>query len=212
MVFVIIHTPRPTSKGFRSFLFACLCLLASMLYACASLFCFRLCHVWYPPWAWPCVVTSDAYEVLFGCNHLGGIFECWVAPCVPFPFPLRAMLCLPCLFVPTINFLCIFTRLLTCPCMSLACSCVIRTSTQWSYGHLIQTYICPPQTPPFVCFPVCLPSCLLSHFFACHVYHAYLLFASFICSTHLFLSIACLLVFCSYLWMCTNGVRTHRLL
>ena len=37
MVFVIVHTPRPTSKGFGSFLLACLCLLASMLYACASL-------------------------------------------------------------------------------------------------------------------------------------------------------------------------------
>ena len=37
------------------------------------------------------------------------------------PFLLRAMICLPCLFVPPIGFICIFTRLLTCPCMSLAC-------------------------------------------------------------------------------------------
>ena len=29
--------------------------------------------------------------------------------------------------------------------------------------------------------------CLLSCFFACHAYHAYLLYASFICSLHLFL-------------------------
>ena len=33
-------------KGFGSFLFACLCLLASMLNTCASLSCSRLCHVW----------------------------------------------------------------------------------------------------------------------------------------------------------------------
>ena len=37
------------------------------------------------------------------------------------PFLLQAMICSPCLFVPPIGFLCIFTRLLTCPCMSLAC-------------------------------------------------------------------------------------------
>ena len=42
---------------------------------------------------------------------------------------------------------------------------VIHTSTQWSYGHLIQTYICPQWTPPFVCFIVCLPSHLLAFSF-----------------------------------------------
>ena len=37
------------------------------------------------------------------------------------PFPLRAMICLPCLFVPPVGFLCIFTCWLICSCMSLAC-------------------------------------------------------------------------------------------
>ena len=45
-------------------------------------------------------------------------------------FPLHAMLCLPCLFVPPVGFLCIFTCLLTCSCISLACQCVVHTSTQ----------------------------------------------------------------------------------
>ena len=67
-------------------------------------------------------------------------------------FPLHAMLCLPCLFVPPVGFLCMFTRLLTCLCMSLACYCVIRASIQWHYGHSIQTYICPSWTPPFIFF------------------------------------------------------------
>ena len=49
--------------------------------------------------------------------------------------------------------------------------------------------------------------CLLSCFFACHVYHAYLLYTSFICSLHLFPSIACLLVPCLCLYMYTHGVR-----
>ena len=45
LVFVIIRTPRPTSKGLDHSRFACLCLLASMLYACVGLFCSRPCHV-----------------------------------------------------------------------------------------------------------------------------------------------------------------------
>ena len=115
---------------------------------------------WVLVWMWP-----------FG-KHLQ-IPGCFVHT---FPFSLHAMLCLPCLFAPPVGFLCIFTCLLTHPCFSLACWCVVHASTQWSYGHLIQTYICPSRTPPFVCFLACLPSrlfaCLLSCFFACHVYHA----------------------------------------
>ena len=37
------------------------------------------------------------------------------------PFPLHVKICLLCLFVPPVGFICIFTRLLTCPCVSLAC-------------------------------------------------------------------------------------------
>ena len=36
-------------------------------------------------------------------------------------FPLHVMICLPCSFVPPVGFLCIFTCLFTCPCISLAC-------------------------------------------------------------------------------------------
>ena len=46
-------------------------------------------------------------------------------------------------------------------------------------------------------------------FYACHVYHIYLLYVSSICSLHLFLSIACLLVSCLCLCMYTHGARTH---
>ena len=35
--------------------------------------------------------------------------------------------------------------------------CVIHTPIQWNYGHLIQTYICPPRTLPF---------CLITNLFA----------------------------------------------
>ena len=86
MVFVIVHVPWPISKGFGSLLFACLCLLASMLYAYVSLSSSRLCHVWRPPQAWPCVVTSDSHEALFRCNHLGGISEDRLLRAYPSPF------------------------------------------------------------------------------------------------------------------------------
>ena len=51
--------------------------------------------------------------------------------------------------------------------------------------------------------------CFLSCFFACHIYHAYLLYAYFICFLHLFLP---LLVCGSCLCLCIyiDGVRTHR--
>ena len=77
-----------------------------------------------------CVVTSNAYEALFRCNHLGCITMMLVALHIPSPFPLRVMIYLPSLFVPPIGFICIFTCLLTCPCMSLACECVVHSSTQ----------------------------------------------------------------------------------
>ena len=62
---------------------------------------------------------------------------------------------------------------------------------QWSYGHSIQTYICPSRTPPFVCFFACLPSCL------------------FVCFLVSFPSIAHLLVSCLCLCMYTYGARKY---
>ena len=115
-------------KGFGSsylHVYACLLLcfilvLASLVLGFAMLDALReLDLVWLhstpmrPCWMWP-----------FG-KHL------WMPSCFihTFPFPLRMMLCLPCLFAPPVGFLCIFTRLLTCPYMSLACQCVVHPST-----------------------------------------------------------------------------------
>ena len=121
IVFVIVHTSWPTSKGLdHSYLHVYACLLLCF-YACVSLSSSRICHIWGTLRAWPCVVTSNAHEALFGCNHLGGISTWWVALGVPFPIQLRVMLCLLCLFMPPIGFLSLFTRLLTYLCISLAC-------------------------------------------------------------------------------------------
>ena len=116
------------------------------------------------------------------------------------------MLCLPCLFVPPVGFLCIFTRLLTCSCMSLACKCVIHTSTQWSYGHSIQTYICPSQTPPFVRFLACLPFCL----FACFLAPFFTMLIMLICFMPFRMLFASFpsMVSCFCLCMYTYGART----
>ena len=113
MVFVIVHTPRPTSKGldhpiYMSML-ACLLLcfmlvLASLVLGFAMLDAFSgFVVVWLHPMPMrPCLDVTI-----------------WEAS--PDARLLHAMLCLPCLFVLLVGFLCIFTRMLTCLCMRLAC-------------------------------------------------------------------------------------------
>ena len=49
MLFVFVHTPWPISNGLdHPYLHVYACLLALMLYTCASLSCSRLCHAWCP--------------------------------------------------------------------------------------------------------------------------------------------------------------------
>ena len=123
-----------------------------------------------------------------GCNHLGGISRCGVAPCAPFPFLLHVMICLPCLFVPTVGFLRIFTRLLTSmheSCL-LVCRPCFNTMKLWTSDpnlHLSLT------DTTLVYLLSCFVSlfCLHPGFYVCHVYHVYLLYASLLCSLHLFL-------------------------
>ena len=89
-----------------------------------------------------------------------------------FPFPLRAMLCLPCLFMPPVGFLCIFTYFLTCSCMSLACQCVIQSKPTFvpRGQHLLFAFSLVCLLP---CLLVCLFAFLIPHLFvylvACHV-------------------------------------------
>ena len=89
--------------------------------------------------------------------------SCWCAWYAPFSAPcdvdMLALLALHHLF----GFLCFFAHLPTCLCMSL---CVIHTSIQWNYEHSIETYICPPKTPPF-CLITCLFAPVWHLFLAC---------------------------------------------
>ena len=99
MVFVIVHTPWPTSKGLDHPIFACLCLLACLLlcfmlvlasldlgFAMLDAFS-RFVVVWLHPTPMRHFLGVTIWEASPWCQ---------VAPCIPFPFPLRAMLCLPC--------------------------------------------------------------------------------------------------------------------
>ena len=155
-----------------------------------------------------------------------------VALCIPFPFsaPCDAM---HTMFVCATSWLSIHLYTLAYMSMHESCLLVCRpyfnTMKLWTFDpnlHFssVDNTFCLPFCL-FAFFPVCLlaylPSCFLVCLFilwlilslaicyACHVYHAYLLYASFTCSLHLFLSIACLLV--SYLCLCvyTYGMRMH---
>ena len=80
--------------------------------------------------------------------------------------------------------------------------------TLWSlsssmYHGLYQQGLDHPYLHVYACLPFSLV-CLLSCFFACHVYHA-----SFICFLHLFPSIASLLVSCLCPCMYTYGAKMH---
>ena len=85
----LCHRPYTKThiKGFGSSLFACLCLLISMLYACVSLSCSRLYHVQCLQQVCGCMVTFATHGALFGCSYLGCITIMSVASCIPFPFP-----------------------------------------------------------------------------------------------------------------------------
>ena len=137
-----------------------------------------------------CVVTFDAHEALFGCNHLGCITMMPVASCKPFPFsaPHDAMLTM---LVCATRWLSVHLYTLTYISMHESCLLVcrphfetieLRTFDPNLHLSLVDTTFC-----LLSCFFAFLLLCLLTCFFACHVYHAYLLYASFIRSLHLFL-------------------------
>ena len=103
-----------------------------------------------------------------------------------------------------LGFYAFFACLPTCSCMSL---CVVHTPIQWSYGHSIQTYICPPRTP------LLFDNMLLYPFHVLHMFVCSCLASLLACSLHalpisFFCFFACLLAcffgHCMYIY----GVRT----
>ena len=109
-----------------------------------------------------------------------------VASCVPFPFsaPCNDMLTM---LVCANHWLYMHLCTLACKSCLLICLPCFTTMKLWVFD--------PNLHLSFANSPFCLLSCLFafslvclhSYFFACQVYHVYLLYASFICSLHLFL-------------------------
>ena len=164
-----------------------------MLYTYASLSNSRFCHVWHLLWARHCVVTSNAHEALFGCNHLGCFTMMLVASCTPFPF---STLCNDTLAMLGCATRWLSMHLYTLAHMSMLESCLLvchpcfNTMKLWTFDPNLYLFLADTTFCLLSCLFALSLVCLLSYFFACHVYHvyhAYLLYASFICSLHLFL-------------------------
>ena len=144
-----------------------------------------------------------------------------VASCIPFPFSAPCDDMLAMLIYATCW---LSMQLYTLAHMSMHESCVLvcrpcfNTMELWAVDpnlhlSLVDTTFC---LPFIVYLPSCLLSCLiafsfvylLSCSFAFHVYHAYQLYASFICFLHLFLPVLVCwsLVFA---FACTDKERGH---
>ena len=84
-----------------------------------------------------------------GCNHLGGISKCWVAPCAPFPFPLCTMICLPCAY--TLAYMSMHESCL------LVCRPYFNTMKLWTFDPNLHLSLTDTTL-------VCLLSCFVSLF------------------------------------------------
>ena len=146
------------------------------------------------------MVTSDTDETLFGCNHLGCIAMMLVSSCIPFSFsvPCDDMLVM---LVCATRWLFMYHYKLAYRSMHESCLLVCRpyfnTMKLWTFDPNLNLSLADTTFCLLSCLFSFLLICLLSYFFDCHVYHAYLLCASFICSLHLFLPllVCCFLVF-----------------
>ena len=152
-----------------------------------GLSCSRLCHAWSPLRAWYCLVTSNAHEALFRCDHLGSISKCRLASYIPFPFCfMRYYAYHVCLHHP----LAFYASLHACShvyAWVLVCHPCFNTMKLWTFDPNLHLSLADTTFFLLSCLFAFSLVCLLSCFFACHVYHAYLLYASFICSLNLFL-------------------------
>ena len=137
------------------------------------------------------------------------VFRCQVAPCVLFLFsaPCDAMLtmlvCSTCwlsVHVYTFAYMSMHESCL------LLCHPCFNTMTLWTFDPNLHLSLM-DTTFYFLFLLVYLLACSLAFlFFACHVYHAYLLYVSFICTLHLFLPLF-VCWFLVFAFACTHTKR-----
>ena len=149
------------------------------------------------------VVTSDAHEALFGCNHLGCISMWWYA--------YHACLCHLLAFYASLH-ACLYVH---------AQVLLASVSSMLQHNEAMDIRSKPTFVPRghhilFAFLLVCLLLCLFAfsfvcshpYFYACHVYHAYLLYSSFIHSLHIFLPLL-ICWFLIFAFACTHVEREH---
>ena len=175
-----------------------------MIYTYASLSCSRLCLAWRPLRAWSYLVTSDAHEALFGYDHLESIFGCRVTLYIPFPF--HFMRCYA-YHVYSRHPLAFYASLHTCSHVH-ALVLLASASSMLQHNEVMDIRSKPTFVPRghhfLFAFLLVFLACLLAFLFLCLPCLSWLLlYASFICSLHIFLS---LLVcwFLVFVFACTH--------
>ena len=209
MVFVIIHTPRPTSKGLDHPYFACLCLLLCFMLVLASL-----------------VLGFAMLDALRGLD-LVWLHPTPMRPCLDVTIweasldvgSLRAYSSLPASCDATLTMLVCATRWLSMhlytpaymsmhePCL-LVCRPCFNTMKLWTFDPNLHLSIVDTSFCVFSCLFAFSFVCSHPYFYACHVYHAYLLYAYFIHTLHIFLPLlACW--FLVFAFVCMHVKRGH---
>ena len=93
-------------------------------------------------------------------------------------------------------------------CLLVCCPCFNKMKL-WTFNSNLHLSLVDTTFCLLSCLFAFLLICLCSCFSACHVYHAYLLYASFICSLYHFLPLLVCWFSCLCLCMYTHGVRTQ---
>ena len=133
-----------------------------------------------------------------------------IALCIPFPLfalcddMLAMLVCGTCWL--SMHFYSLAYMSMHESCL-LVCHPCLNTMKLWTFDSNLHLTLADTNFFLLSCLFVFSFVCLLSYFFSCRVYHAYLLYASFTCSLRLFPSIACLLVSCLCFCMYTHEAR-----
>ena len=159
-------------------------LICMSMLACVSLSCSRLCHVWHPQRVCSCMVTSDAYEALSGCNHLGSIATMSVALCIPFPFsaPCDDMLTmLVCATRWLYMHLCTLAYISMHESCLLVCRPCFNTMKLWTFDLNLHFSLADTTFCSLSCLFDCFLACLPSRLFACFLVSLFAMSTMFIC-------------------------------
>ena len=213
MIFVIVHTSRPTSKGldhpicmsilacfYASMLLCFMLVLASLVLGFAMLDTFHgLDLVWLhlTPMR-PCLDVT-----IWEASPDAGLLRTYPSLSAPCDAMLTMLVCATCwlsMHLYTLAYMFMHESCL------LVCRPCFNTMKLWTFDPNLHLSLVDTTFCLFSCFFAFSLVCVLFCFFACHVYHGYLLYTFFICSLHLFLP---LLVcwFLVFAFTCTHMER-----